>query len=322
MLTTAMLDAKTLERIIPREWHGLRIDRALAQLFSEFSRAQLTHWLKIGRVIISTGSCKPKDKVQGGEHVILNQVHELIQPDIHMLKPEAIPLDIIFEDEDCLVVNKPAGMVVHPGAGNHAHTLVNALLYHAPSLLHMPRAGLIHRLDKDTTGLLVVAKTEVAHTALVRQLQARAIDRHYLALVHGRVIVGGTIETGYGRDPRNRIKMAVTAQERQAITLYSVHKHHQGSTLLNVKLMTGRTHQIRVHLAYIKHPLVGDQLYGSKTRHIPGLDTQQQQIVQQFKRQALHAYQLGFEHPIHHTKLLFTAPLPDDLKRLLDILQL
>jgi 23S rRNA pseudouridine1911/1915/1917 synthase len=317
-----MPNTDVIERVIPYEWYGLRIDRALAQLFSEFSRAQLTQWLKIGRIIVSGGPYKPKDKVLGGERVTLSQAHELMQPDTHALQPEAIPLDIIYEDEACLVVNKPAGMVVHPGAGNHAHTLVNALLHHAPSLLNMPRAGLIHRLDKDTTGLLVVAKTEAAHAALVRKLQAREIDRHYLALVHGHVIAGGTIETGYGRDPRNRIKMAVTGQERQAITLYTVQKHYQGSTLLNVKLMTGRTHQIRVHMAYIKHPIVGDLLYGSKTRNIPGLSEAQQHVVQQFKRQALHAYQLGFEHPIHHEKLIFTAPIPDDFQTILTTLQL
>lgn len=315
-----MLDNDNKEHIIPSEWHGLRIDRALAQLFPEFSRAKLTEWLKIGRITVSGGPYKPKDKIRGGERVTLIQVHELLPSIASSLKPENIPLDIIFEDEYCLVVNKPVGLIVHPGAGNHTHTLVNALLYHAPVLMQLPRAGLIHRLDKDTTGLLVVAKTEAAHTALVRQMQARDIQRHYLALVHGHIISGGIIETGFGRDPRNRLKMAVTSHEKQAITLYSVRKQQQSSTLLDVKLMTGRTHQIRVHMAYIKHPIIGDPLYGKNSHHLPGLTESQQHVLQQFKRQALHAYQLGFEHPIHHHALMFTAPIPDDFQKLLTAL--
>ena len=305
--------------IIPYEWYGLRADRALAQLFPQFSRSQLSEWFKLGQIQISDGLTKGKDKVRGGETVIMHAM--LQEPKISALAPEMIALDIIFEDDACLVVNKSAGMVVHPGAGNSQHTLVNALLYHEPKLQHLPRAGLIHRLDKDTTGLLVVAKTEAAQTSLVRQMQAREIQRHYLALVYGHMITGGILETGFGRDSRNRLKMAVTAHERRAITQYSVIEHCYGTTLLNVKLMTGRTHQIRVHMAYLKHPIVGDQLYGGRAKQLAGLTEQQRDTLSQFKRQGLHAHTLGFYHPLQETLLNFTAPIPKDFQLLIETLK-
>lgn len=315
-----MHKANVITETIPREWCGLRVDRALAQLFPTYSRSQLTDWLKSGRVTVDNRSFKPKDKIHGGECVTLTPLDPNLAVDARTSKPEAIPLDIVFEDETCLVVNKPAGLVVHPGAGNPTHTLVNALLYHEPSLHHLPRAGLVHRLDKDTTGLLVVAKTEAAHTSLIRQMQARDIQRHYLALVHGHVIVGALIDTGYGRHPRNRLKMAVTTNGKQAITTYSVHQHYAGSTLLDVKLMTGRTHQIRVHMAHVNHPLVGDPLYGGRTRSPTGLSIENRAIFLNFKRQALHACSLAFHHPERDELLTFTAPLPDDFNVLLTAL--
>lgn len=305
--------SKFIEGVIAPEWCGLRMDKALALLFPQYSRAQLTQWLKEERLSVSGGSYKPKDKVKGGERVTLKTTSE---KNHSLLTPQDLPLEIIYEDEACIVVNKPAGLIVHPGAGHFENTLVNALIHHHPPLLQLPRAGLIHRLDKDTTGLLIIAKTEEAHTSLIRQMQARTIQRHYLALVYGHMISGGRIETGYGRDPRNRLKMAVTQQEKQAITLYSVKQHFLGATLLDVKLMTGRTHQIRVHMAYIKHPIVGDQLYGGRTKYIP-LREEEANAFHTFKRQALHAYQLTFHHPVHEELITVNAPIPDDFNALI-----
>lgn len=300
--------------VIPNEYHGQRVDTVLAQLFPDFSRSQLTTWLKEGAITLDQRSYKPKEKVHGGERVELRITFTAKNSEF---QPEAIPLDIIFEDDHLLVVNKPAGLVVHPGAGNSEHTLVNALLYHAPVLQNLQRAGIVHRLDKDTTGLLIVAKTLTAHTNLVRQMQAREIHRHYLALVHGHVIGGGTVDTFYGRHPRNRLKMAVCAQGRQAITQFTVEKQYQYFTLLNVTLMTGRTHQIRVHMAHLNHPVVGDPLYGGQARIPAGLTNTLRQTIKQFKRQALHACHLSFVHPHTQKVLTFSAPLPDDFQLLL-----
>ncbi len=305
------------EAIVSSAHHGQRVDVVLAQLFPDFSRSQLQNWLKEGSITLNQRHVRPKDKVLGGELVKLH-----IMPTIINSKSEAedIPLTIVFEDEHLLVVNKPAGLVVHPGAGNREHTLVNALLHHAPSLHQLARAGIVHRLDKDTTGLLVVAKTLTTHTHLIRQMQARDIKRHYLALVYGHVIAGGVIDTHYGRHPRNRLKMAVCAQGREAITEFSVRKKYHHFTLLDVTLMTGRTHQIRVHMAHIHHPIVGDPLYGGRSRYPAGITDRLRQALQHLKRQALHAYTLSFIHPQSEERLTFTAPLPDDFQSLLSLL--
>ncbi len=311
-----MTESQLQDMHIPGEYHGQRVDVVLAQLFPDYSRSQLSHWLKDGSITLNQRMYKPKDKILGNEHL---QFHLTTSSLPNAWEAENIPLDILFEDEHLLVLNKPADLVVHPGAGNPSHTLVNALLFHAPELQHLPRAGIVHRLDKDTTGLLVVAKTLTAHTSLVRQMQAREIQRKYLALVHGHVIAGSTIETHYGRHPHNRLKMAVCRQGREAITHYSVHSRYQYVTLLNVQLMTGRTHQIRVHMAHIKHPVIGDQLYNN--RHAPaGIDAELREALQQFKRQALHAFSLEFIHPELKTDLAFTAPLPEDFQSLLTLL--
>lgn len=309
-----MTESLMKEAVVPSEYHGQRVDAVLAQMFPDFSRSQLTSWLKEGTITLDQRQYKPKDKVYGGEQVKLNVT--FTAKDVELLA-EAIPLDIVFEDEHLLIVNKPAGLVVHPGAGNSQHTLVNALLYHSPALQHLPRAGIVHRLDKDTTGLLMVAKTLPAHTSLVRQMQAREIQRNYLALVHGHVIGGGTIDTFYGRHPRNRLKMAVCAHGKQAITQFTVEKQYQYFTLLNVTLLTGRTHQIRVHMAHLNHPVVGDPLYGGQARIPAGITDTLRQTIKQFKRQALHACTLSFMHPHLQKKLIFTAPLPDDFQLLL-----
>lgn len=300
--------------VVPSEMYGQRADVVLAELFSEFSRSQLTQWLKSGFVKFDDKVLKPKEKVTGGETVILQAI---IQSVVESHQPENIPLSIVFEDEAILVINKPASLVVHPGAGNAKGTLVNALLHHDNYLEHLPRAGIVHRLDKDTTGLLVIAKTLQSHTELVRMMQNREINRHYLALVYGYIISGSRIETFYGRHPKNRLKMSVLPTGKEAITDFSVKKHYNNFTLVDVSLLTGRTHQIRVHMSHINHPIVGDGLYGGRLKIPSGVNEEFKLLLRQFDRQALHAYLLSFSHPVSGVKMKFEAPLPDDFSKLL-----
>lgn len=294
---------------VSNEHHGLRLDAALAQIYPEFSRQQLSTWIKAGNIRLNDKVCKPREKIKTGDEIALQVT---IAPPDNNLLPEDIPLNIAFEDKCLLIVNKPAGLVVHPGAGNPRHTLVNALVHYDASLQNLPRAGIIHRLDKDTSGLLLVAKTLPAYTALVRAMQAREIDRQYLTLVHGLVSTGNSITTPFGRHPKNRLKMAVLAQGKAAVTHYSVKKRYADCTLLNVKLETGRTHQIRVHMQYINHPVVGDPIYGKRK-----LPTHSSSF---FNRQALHAYYLSLHHPTTNEILTIEAPLPDDFALLLTIM--
>ena len=283
------------ERFIPRELAGLRLDQALARLFPEHSRSRLQAWVRAGRVLLDARpAADVKRKVWGGERVAL---------------AEAIPLAVVYEDDAIIVLDKPAGLVVHPGAGNRQGTLLNALLHHAPQLASVPRAGIVHRLDKETSGLLVVAKTLAAHTDLVRQLAARTVQREYLALVHGRVAGDGTIDAPIGRHPVARTRMAVTASGREARTRYRVSERFDGATLLAVTLETGRTHQIRVHMRAIGHPLVGDPTYG-KRRSASG-------TLADFPRQALHATRLGLAHPVTRARCEWESPLPADLRELI-----
>lgn len=311
-----MSNTNHLEATIPSECHGQRLDAVLASLFPDYSRSQLSKWIKDGLVLLNQNPCKPKDKVAYGDliHLIITESNH---PVTEQLIAQDIPLDIVYEDEDILVINKPAGLVVHPGAGNYDMTLVNALLFHSSQLQKLPRAGIIHRLDKDTTGLMIVAKTQAAYTELVRQMQAREIHRHYQALVQGYLVSGDVIETFFGRHPRNRLKMAVCTQGREAITHYSIHRHFNDYTLLDIQLMTGRTHQIRVHMAHINHPVVGDQLYGGRVKYPKNVTPELRQTLENFKRQALHACKLSLVHPINQEELTFHAPLPDDFKLLL-----
>ena len=303
-----------------REHHSQRIDVVIAQLLPEYSRSLISTWIKSGAVTVNQKTCKPKDKTYSDDQIDIHVDFSCVEKDINPCKPENIPINIVFDDGHVLVLNKPAGLVVHPGAGNREHTLVNALLHHDPSLQHLPRAGIIHRLDKDTTGLLIVAKTLLAHTSLIRQMQSRYIQRNYIALVQGHVISGGTIDTFFGRHPKNRLKMAVAGQGRQAITHYMVNKQYSDYTLLNINLMTGRTHQIRVHLAHINHPVVGDALYSGRMRFPLNASEHLRTILQQFKRQALHACSIAFSHPQTGEELTFNTPLPDDFTKLLNAL--
>ncbi|MFI4918874.1 MAG: 23S rRNA pseudouridine(1911/1915/1917) synthase RluD [Legionellales bacterium] len=315
-----MIEHIQKQMTVPRECHNQRVDSVIAHLIPEYSRSQISGWIKTGAVLLNQKACKPKDKALDGDQIEINVDVSSIDSTFSFCEAENIPLNVVFEDEDVLVINKPAGLVVHPGAGNREHTLVNALLYHAPLLQHLPRAGIIHRLDKDTSGLLIIAKNLIAHTSLIRQMQAREIQRHYITLVQGHIISGGTMDTAYGRHPRNRLKMAVTGQGRQAITHYSVKKQYNEYTLLDVRLMTGRTHQIRVHLSHINHSVVGDQLYGGRMRFPLHADDSLRALLQQFKRQALHACTLAFHHPKTNEELTFSAPLPDDFQLLLHAL--
>lgn len=288
---------------LPVDAAGLRLDQALARIFPEFSRSRLQQWLSDGRIQVDGARREARDRVLGGETVLLD-VPPLENETAFL--PEDIALPIVFEDEALIVIDKPAGLVVHPGSGNWSGTMLNALLQHAPELAGVPRAGIVHRLDKDTTGLLVVAKTIPVQTALVRMLQGRKVLRLYLALARGRVERNGRVEAPIGRHPTQRIKMAVVAQGKPALTEYAVEQRYRDCTLLRCRLHTGRTHQIRVHLASIGHPLVGDSVYGKRNDAPPV-----------FHRQALHATRLALEHPVNGAHLAWNSPLPADFEALL-----
>lgn len=297
--------------------HGQRLDQALAHQLPSFSRSQLSQWIKLGWIMLNNKKVLPRHKVLSGDILDFNvtEIEQHTAPIVY--DAENIPLDIVYEDEDLIVINKPAGLIVHPGAGNSAHTLANALIYHAPGLSHVPRAGIVHRLDKDTSGLLVVAKNLVAQTSLVRQMQARTVSRTYLALVQGQVYQKDAIETYYGRHSRNRLKMSVCAQGKEAITHYKPLERYPGLTLIEVKLETGRTHQIRVHMAYLNLPIVGDPLYGTRIKLSPEFDDISKQLLLNFSRQALHAAQLSFVHPTSGEHLTFDCDLADDFQTLI-----
>lgn len=302
---------------IPLEMRGQRLDRALAQLYPEYSRARWQQWIREGLLKINGHTAKPKAKLLGAEEIELRAETIIEVPWVG----QNIPLNIVYEDEYLIIVNKPAGLVVHPGAGQPDHTLVNALLHYAPELEHLPRAGIIHRIDKETTGLLVVARQLSAHTVLVQQLQQRAFLREYLALVRGVLIAGGTVDAPIGRHPRQRVKMAVVNGGRNAITHYRVAEHFRFHSLLQVKLETGRTHQIRVHMTHLGHPLVGDPVYGGRYQVLPDCPQVLQDNLKNFKRQALHAAKLGLKHPKTGEMQQWQAPLPDDMQDLLVQLQ-
>jgi 23S rRNA pseudouridine1911/1915/1917 synthase len=308
-----------VEATVPEHLAGKRFDQALAEMFPEFSRSRLTDWIKSGDALLNGERMKPKMSVNGGETVSL-VLKQQLETDAGA---EDIPLDILYQDADVLVVNKPAGLVVHPGAGNANGTLVNGLLHFDPDLAHLPRAGIVHRLDKDTSGLMVVARSLRAHANLIEQLSSRIVHRQYVAVVQGPMVAGGTVDAPIDRHPRDRIRMAVTKEGggREAITHYRVREKFRSHTLVECRLETGRTHQIRVHMAHVKHPLIGDPLYGGAFKLPKAATDDLIAALRSFKRQALHAEKLSFIHPVSAEQLSFDAPIPDDMLALIKALR-
>jgi 23S rRNA pseudouridine1911/1915/1917 synthase len=302
---------------LPPSAAGLRLDQALAAALPQYSRARLQRWIRDGAVRLAGKSARARDRIQGGEQIVVEARFDADTA----VGAEALPLDIVYQDAALLVVNKPAGLVVHPGAGNRSHTLQNALLAHDPALARVPRAGLVHRLDKETSGLLIVARTPEVHTRLVAQLAAREIGREYLALVAGQPTGGARIDEPIGRHRSLRTRMAVRADGREAVTNFRIEERFRVHTLLRVRLETGRTHQIRVHLAHIGLPLVGDPAYGGRQGRVAGDAEQLNALLHAFARQALHAQRLTLVHPGNARELSFEAPLPADFETLLAALR-
>ena len=301
---------------VPLEMAGMRLDQVLAELFAEYSRSKLQTWIKSSRVLVNGQELKAKDKLEGGETIIMDAEAEVVI----VSEAENIPLDIVYEDDSLLIVNKPPGLVVHPAVGNWHGTLVNALLHHDVNLQTLPRAGIVHRLDKDTSGLLMIAKTLQAHNSLTQQLQEREITREYLAVTRGRMTAGGTVDEPIGRHPTDRKRYVVKESGKFAITHYRVVQRFTRHTLVQVKLETGRTHQIRVHMAHIRFPLLGDQVYGGRFQMPPACSELLSVELRNFKRQALHAAKLGLLHPVTGEYYEWEQPIPEDMQRLLEAL--
>jgi 23S rRNA pseudouridine1911/1915/1917 synthase len=295
------------------DFAGRRLDQALAQLLPQYSRTRIQRWIEEGAVRVNGLAPRARDVVVGGEAATV----EARLPESTDVAAEKLPIDIVHQDAAVIVINKPPGVVVHPGAGNRAHTLQNALLAHDPKLKRVPRAGLVHRIDKDTSGLLVVARTLEAHTALVAELAAHDIEREYLAICTGAMTGGGTVDEPIGRHRTQRTKMTIRSDGRAAVTHYRIEKRFRAHTLTRVRLETGRTHQIRVHLAHVGYPIVGDPVYGGRRRLPPGATKVLVQALESFHRQALHAARLTFTHPKSGKRLSFEAPLPADMVSLL-----
>lgn len=297
-----------IELLIPHELAGTRIDLAVSKLLPDYSRSRIQSWITDHALLANGKAVKGKDKLLGGETVTI----ECLLEDEGDWQAQEMPLHVVYEDEDVIVIDKPIGLVVHPGAGIKHATLVNALLYHYPELAKLPRAGVVHRLDKDTSGLMVVARSIKAHTQLVQALSQRKVKRLYRAIVKGDLITGGKVDAPIGRDPKHRTKMAVVVTGKQAVTHYTILERFGKYTYVQCQLETGRTHQIRVHMAHIGHPLLGDQTYGPH---------QQDPALQFFKRQALHAVELSFVHPGHSEVLTLTSSLPEDFNTVLHLLE-
>jgi len=313
-----MDETDVFDAAIPDEWAGERVDQALAKLFPDYSRSRLQTWLKEGQILVNGEIKRAKDKVLGGEQVRL----EVVLVSENSWEAENIPLNIVYEDEQLLVINKPAGMVVHPAAGNFNGTMLNALLHYAPELEAVPRAGIVHRLDKDTSGVLVVARTLTAQKLLVEQLQQRTFLREYDAIIRGSVTAGNTINQPIGRHPINRKRMAVNEKGKPAITHYRVSERYRLHTKLSVKLETGRTHQIRVHMAYINHPLLGDPVYGGRFKIPAASDDAFVESLKGFRRQALHARHLGLIHPATNEFIDWEVEVPQDMLDIQEVLRL
>lgn len=303
--------------IITDEHLNERLDQVLARLMPEYSRSQIQDWIESGNILVDGKPTKGKLRIRGGEVV---NVTPVLKPQPEW-QAQPIPLNIVYEDDEILVINKQAGLVVHPGAGNSNSTLLNALIHHAPALKDLPRAGIVHRLDKDTTGLLVIAKTPLAVKSLIQQIKKREMIREYQTIVYGTMISGGTVDAPIGRHPLQRKRMAVIDTGKTAITHYRVAEKFRAHTRLSVKLETGRTHQIRVHMAYIHHPIIGDTTYGGRVQLSKGMSEDMIKAMRTFKRQALHAFALGLNHPATGEFMRWETELPSDFKKMLELLR-
>ncbi len=311
-----MKQPSTLSASIPPELAGQRLDQALASLFSDITRSQLQQWIEDGRVSLNGRSPRKRDRVKQGDAVEVS-----VPPPVESgWKAQAMSLEIVHEDGELIVINKPPGLVVHPGAGNPEGTLLNALVAHAPKLAQLPRAGIVHRLDKDTSGLMVVAKTERARQNLIAQLQEHSVEREYLAIVNGVMVAGGTVEAPIGRHRTQRTRMAVSSQGKPAVSHYRVMKKYRAHTLVQVKLESGRTHQIRVHMAHLHHPVVGDPVYGGRLKIPAGASEKLKQVLRGFKRQALHALKLSLTHPGTGKRAQWASSVPEDMNKLMEVL--
>lgn len=312
-----MSDPSRQDVTIPPESAGKRLDVVLTELFPGYSRSRLQEWVRAERITVNGQFPQNRQRVIGGEAVCLllpATEDETLSGDY---APEPIPLDVVFEDDHIIVINKPANLVMHPAVGNRSGTVLNALLYHYPEVSAVPRAGIVHRLDKDTTGLFVVARTLLAHNSLIGQLQTRTMGRQYSAVVQGTMVSGGTVDAPIGRHPQDRKRMAIRDSGKPAITHFRVTEKFSTHTHLSVSLETGRTHQIRVHMTSIQHPLVGDGTYGGRRRFPKGLSEAARNLVHDFPRQALHAQKIGLNHPSSNTSLSWETDLPDDMQDLL-----
>jgi len=312
-----MTEKVQLSATVSDDLIGKRLDQAVAELFPDYSRSRLQGWIKDGQLTVDGEIKRPRDKLQGGELLTIAAELDVID----QYKAVEMPLNIIYEDDDIMIINKPAGLVVHPAAGHWDDTLLNGLLHYFPAIAQVPRAGIVHRLDMDTTGLMVVAKTIQAQTELVSQLQDRSMGREYEAVVGGVMTGGGTVDEPLGRHSRSRQKMAVVGVGKEAITHYRVLKRFRAHTHIRLKLETGRTHQIRVHMSYINYPLVGDQLYGGRFRLPKGVSPQLLEKLKGFNRQALHAKRLELFHPATGELMAWEVDLPDDMQSLLKSLK-
>jgi 23S rRNA pseudouridine1911/1915/1917 synthase len=313
-----MNQESTLSASIPPEQAGQRLDQALAALFADITRSQLQQWIEDGRITLNGRVPRKRDKVKEGDAVEIR-----VPPPVQSgWKAQALPLEIVHEDNELLVINKPPGLVVHPGAGNPEGTLLNAVVAHAPKLAQLPRAGIVHRLDKDTSGLLVVAKTEQARQNLIEQLQEHSVEREYLTIVNGVMVAGGTIEAPIGRHRTQRTRMAVSSQGKPAISHYRVMKKYRAHTLVQVRLESGRTHQIRVHMAHLHYPVVGDPVYGGRLKVPTGASENLKQVLRGFRRQALHALKLSLVHPKTGKRVQWATSVPDDMSKLMEALAL
>ena len=306
-------DHEALSAAVPAGLSGGRLDAVAAALFTEFSRSRLAEWVRAGRLTRNGQPARPRDKVVSGDALLLFPEAE----DRVEWAAEPLPLDILYEDEHVIVVNKPAGLVVHPAAGHHSGTLVNGLMAHAPEMSSLPRGGIVHRLDKDTSGVMLAAKSTLAHKQFVAQLADRSVRRIYAAVCRGTFSGGGTIDAPIGRHPTSRIKMAVVPEGKPALTHYRIAQRFGAHTLLDVRLESGRTHQIRVHLAWRKHPLIGDPVYAGRAFRPAGASAKLREMLDGFCRQALHARELSFAHPQTGEAMCFQADLPTDMSALI-----